>query len=425
MACVIVGGPRTWSGSRDRDGHREWKLKYLVKGLVDDGPAQALLTPGLPIPGDPYLIGNDADSWAFCKLDCTITPILKDEPNKHFELEFTFSTKSDEKRCKDQQIDDPLLIPDEISGSFVKYQEEATTDRFGRAVETSSHEQLRGPQVEFDRNRLQVKIKQNRADLQLPMLQAMLDTVNAFPLWGVDARCIKLSESPWEKKTYGQCFVYFTRTLTFDVRLETFDRNVLDEGTKCLKGHWEGGGKDPLRWVLEQIDGKDPDPGNPTHFIKFTDPKGNATKCVLNGAGLPAEVSVGPGTQYMSYNGSGNVGNDLSDDAWWIPITGDIKNVQQWDADEFYVEGEVVKLVFEYYIALDTVEPDSPDPSVNPRWALLGGTINDRGNYSSTTTYLDGDYVADAESAHAGMRHIEKYLGSDFTLLGIPLDLTS
>ena len=158
----------------------------------------------------------------------------------------------------------------------------------------SSWEQLRGPAVEFDRNRLQIVIQQNVGSAyqgyQLP--KSMMDTLNMYPLWGFNPRQVKLSSFKFDRKLYGSCFVYYPRTLTFDIRDNGFDGNILDEGTKVLSGHWNTAG----HWVLDKINGQDPDPMDPSHFIRFQDRNGNTSRVILNGRGLPATAMIGTGT---------------------------------------------------------------------------------------------------------------------------------
>lgn len=311
MATTLIPGQRTWSMSRSDDGHRDYKIKYQVKGDKLDGPANALTTPGLPFPGAYWIVDNELDLWAWCRMEATVTPMVSNEPNTIWELEFTFSTRPptfdagsrggiEGGRCNDQQIEDPLLEPQGVSGTFVKFTEEATHDMNGVPIRNSGHEQVRGPQVEFDGNRPAVSITQNVPILGLDIFTPMVDTVNMFPLWGLPPRCIKLSNVSWERKYYGSCYVYYTRKLEFDIRFDTFDRSILDEGTKVLNGHWDNGSGD---WVLDNIAGSEPDPGNPTHFLRATDRNGNPIHVVYSGRpekrGQPY-VPLGPG-----YTGTG------------------------------------------------------------------------------------------------------------------------
>jgi len=312
---IVNDGKRRWSMERDKDGYRTYRLKVLVRSTNSgDGPALALQTPGLPLPGQVWNFDNDYDPWCYCQMPVGINPLEEHGPNHEFELEFTFSNRPDERRCKQNQIDDPLLMPPEISGGFTRFQEEAQVDRFGDAILTSSHELIRGPHNEWDRNRPTVRITQNVAVLNLAFLASTVDTVNAFTLWGLPPRTIKLTSASWQRKFYGQCYVYYTRTLEFEIchrridsvlagdglrtgtavslptsmtsRYENWDRQLLDEGTKALNGGWDG-----TTWKLKKIAGADPDPANPAHFCVFKGRDGNVMKCILNGHGIPFQPS--------------------------------------------------------------------------------------------------------------------------------------
>ncbi len=291
MATQIVPGQRSWGMTRDADGNREYRIRFLVRGLTTDGPASVLLTPGLPLPGSVWDFDGDVDAWAFCRLDATVTPLKEDKPNQLWSVEFTFSTKGDGARCKDVQIDDPLLVPPEVSGGYVRYTIEATKDRFGNPIVNSSREQYRGSRVEFDANRGQIRIRMNVASFDLVRLAyQMVDTVNDAPLWGFPARAVKLSSAPWERKYYGACYAYYVLTLEFDTGDE-FDRDLLDEGSKVLRGYWDldQGSATYGRWILS--------PGvtgaKASDFIAYQDWYGNLTTTLLDGQGKPAQKEFG------------------------------------------------------------------------------------------------------------------------------------
>lgn len=303
MATQLLG-PTEWSMSRDDDGNREYKITHLIKCDPTDGPYNALQTIGLPQPGDPWNFDGDSDPWATCKQNATVTPKKTEEPNLFFTITQTFSTKADEKRCKDQQIEEPLLEPQKVSGAGNTYQEEGTYDRNGEPIASSSHELFKGPQNEWDANRPSVKIEQNVADLELALCTSMQDTLNDSTLWGVPARCIKLSKFSWERKFYGACYVYYTRVFEFDIRFEGFDRDLLDEGTKALNGRWNANGD----WELVPINGSLPNPDNPAHFQRFKDRNGENCTVVLNGLGNPATDDPGntPGIIHVEKYGESN-----------------------------------------------------------------------------------------------------------------------
>lgn len=302
--AATVGGVKTWTCTRDSEGHRTYKQKVRVyTNDPYDGPAVVLQAPNLSQPGDIWLFGNDIDVWAFCLPDATVTPMVDNEINREWEVEHTFTTKppdDKQQRCNQTQVEDPLLEPPKVSGSFQKYTEEATVDRHGDPIVTSSFEMLRGPNVEFDKNRPSVHIEMNVASFDtVALAYSMIDTVNDATLWGFPKRCVKLTNAPWSRKFYGQCNVYYTLTLEFDTRQDVsqvdgatlgFDREVLDEGNKVLSGKWDA---TTGRWTDVLISGATPDYNNPTHFVKFQDRNGNFTKVLHDYSGRPAEALYG------------------------------------------------------------------------------------------------------------------------------------
>lgn len=293
---LSLGGQQFLGGERDADGARTHKLmSYVHSDDGSEGDAAVMAFSGLPQPGDTWDIDGDADSWAWCRADMKVTPKdVNDEKVYTWVVEQLFSTKpqpKDKQRCMDNPVEDPLLEPAKVSGSFVKYSEAAMYDRFGNSIVNSAHELIRGPQVEFDNNRPTIKIEQNVATaFQAYVLPALMtDCVNAYPIWGFPPRCVKLSSPTWERKFFGKCSVYYTRHLEFDIDRKTFDRLVADEGTKVLNGHWNPA---TGAWDLDNINGRAPNSFDPSHFIRFTDRQGNPAKVILNGYGLPSGVQI-------------------------------------------------------------------------------------------------------------------------------------
>lgn len=316
MSTRVEGGPVTWSMDRDDEGHRTYKVTYLVVSDTHlDGPAAALTTPGLPAVGSWWIVDNDYDLWAWCRPNARVTPLVTGgRPNKHWHVEFTFSTKpSQHDRGLDAPgspgsnpsgVEDPLLEPQKVSGSFVKYTQEALQDRYGVDILTSSHEMIRGPQNEWDDSRPTVRIEQNVPVLQLDVLAQFANRVNDATLWGLPARCWKLSEVSWERLFHGQYQVYYKRTFQFDAKYDTWDRYILDEGTKALNGQWN---RTTGEWDVKPMDPLGvvaADYTNPSHFVRFTDKNGNPCRVILNGYGRPISGDTGtssldtPGRRY-------------------------------------------------------------------------------------------------------------------------------
>lgn len=277
MATTVVGR-KDWNMVRDNEGHRTYKVKWLcISTSVADGPAHALVATGLPALGSSWNQGNDLDTWARCLPNQSCRFVNKSEKGYMWEVEQTFSTKP-LKRCQDDTIESPLDEPDGISGSFTKYTEEAQKDKDDDPIKSSSHERFRGAVVEFDANRPTVAITKNVLTLPLSTFAPMVDTLNDATLWGLPKRCVKLSNVSWARQLYGTCTFYYTITYDFDIRYDTFDRVVFDEGTKVLNPDILGADKT-----------------NPKHFVRYKDVNGDYTRVFLDGNGkaiLTADATV-------------------------------------------------------------------------------------------------------------------------------------
>ena len=283
MASSVVVGRLGWSMSRDAEGHRTYKVKWLVLSPdVDNGPAHALVATSLPAIGASWSQGNDSDTWAKCLPTQSCTYMNKNEKGFLWEVEQTFSTKPG-KRCETETIGNPLNEPMTISGSFSKYTEEVSKDKDDNRIQSSSHELYRGAMVEFDSNRPTVSIGMNLSTLPLSTFAPMVDTVNDAIMWGLPKRCVKLSNVSWSRELYGVCTFYYTVNYEFDCRYDTFDRKVYDEGTKILN--------------LKEMPNADKD--EPAHFVRYKDVNGDYSRVFLDGEGSalkkgddPVEIDI-------------------------------------------------------------------------------------------------------------------------------------
>lgn len=316
MGATLRTGPRTWGGERDTDGYRTFTVSHLVDvSSKNDGPYTVMQCSGLPTVGSQWNFGTDVDIWAFCYPDMKVSIHQEKEGDTAliYKVDQKFSNKP-LKRCQTTTIDNPLDEPDKLSGSFVRYTKEGQRDRFGNLLINSAHELFRGPQVEFDANRPQVVISQNVATLGLYDLASAMNTVNDAALWGLDARVVKLSDISWERLLYGVCTYYYRRTFTFDINFDSWDRFILDEGTKVLHGQYvdgPGAGTNPDEYQITYINGVAPDYRNPSHFVRHKDRFGENSRVILNGRGLPALTSLitpgGTGSLYSAGPGVFNV----------------------------------------------------------------------------------------------------------------------
>ena len=284
---------------RDAQGQRKYKLTFQVEtddpgsGTdYGDGPAVIRQAAGLYQVGAVYAVGNDLDLNAYCTPEMTVKPDPQFKRGAHpfqFIVEQIFSTLPNT-RCQDEEFEDPLLEPQKVSGGFGRFSKEALFDANGNIIKTSSHEPLRGSEVEFDENRPAVHIEQNVADLQLPLCTSLIaprSSVNNSGMWGLGAGTVKFASFQWVQKFYGTCDYYYTRVFDFEIDFEGWNnRFVLDKGTRVLYGEWNSTG---TKWVIKDLpnSGGTPDPDNPNHFIRFKDQQGENRETILDGEGRP------------------------------------------------------------------------------------------------------------------------------------------
>lgn len=242
MATEIVGAQTRWTGGRDEDGHRTYKLYVQTVGLPTDGPERHLSTPGLPVPGSVWVYDNDYDPYAYCTGAVDLTARQgQGQVNIFFDHVYTFTSKprgqkhgkkhddrGSRKKCADVTVQDPLLEPPKTSGAAVRNTEEYTYDRFGDRLCATSFEPFTGPQVEFDRSRRQVTVEYNDATLDLETVDPLVDTVNDATMWGLPARCWKLCEWHWERKLYGECYFYYTKRFVFESNVRKVPDDLTD-----------------------------------------------------------------------------------------------------------------------------------------------------------------------------------------------------
>ncbi len=439
MAAQLEGGPISWSGSTDIEGHRTYKVTHRINVDPSDGPQVAMDCEDLPQEGDIWAFGTDLDQWAWCTAEKTVEMSGQPKegyPNTQFKVTQTFTAKPappNRQRCNDIRIEDPLLEPVKIRVSTTQDKEEAAFNVYGFPITNSAWEQLRGPQVEFNKSSFKVRIEKNVPFHNLPLIAAFRDTVNKFPMWGMPPRTILLSSVDLDRKYLGQCVEYWTLTLEFEVNDKTWDRYLLDEGTKVLHGDWD---TTTGEWVLKDINGSPPNPFNPSHFDQFKDKQGENCRVILNGKGLPAGVVVRrrqPEPIYYVRTTSGT-GVALSNTTVWIKLVG---GTFFWNPGVTYNRGNIVLFdaasgeattpseTAEYYLCATNNTGTVPNVDTTNWWYLPNG-VEDKGTFSLTANYTIGDRVTPAAAATAGGLEpagtifVQKYLEADHLLLGVP-----
>lgn len=254
-----------WSREDDREGHREYKARFLVMaGSTDEGPATVMAASGLPLTGSYWDWFSDSDQWAFCTPEGSARPYYEGEKGYYWWVDKVFSTRP-LFRCQDNQISNPMFEPPRIGGSFKTYSEERFFDRKGNAIISSSFEPYEGTEVEFDAGRPDITIGLNFPFMPMPVFCPFMHVLNDFPIWGFNTACVKLSGATWRKVLYGTCSHFYTVDYEFDVNFNTFDRYLPDRGHRVVKA----GGN--FR--------------NPKDFIPYKDKNQENALAFLNGRG--------------------------------------------------------------------------------------------------------------------------------------------
>lgn len=458
-------GRRRWEGAVDEDGFRSWSIIFRVQWFPDSGtgadyagPNAALHAEGLPPVGAPYEPPDDLpDAVAYRRQPTRVTPVEEDgQRTAAFDLTLLFSNKPDPGRCKTASVDNPLLVPAQVSITYAAFKEEATHDRFGQAVAYSSHEVIRGPNSEFDRRRLVIKIVMNKSDEDFSpaLLDAMQDTLNDVPVYGFARRRLKLTGSA-EREFYGDCLAYWKVSLELESNgPRGWDRDVRDQSRKCIRGHWHP--KVPA-WVLErqqrgcEDEGELPNEFNPAHFMAARDRSGEPCTVVLDGHGRPYnpdpfaytfrgteaesqdeadsvraaklgpyageaaasaaccifETHAGTGTSprlpgeqprqvyvYVGLEPSVILGDPVEDPRNWVILTDQLSPVAHWTDGVYYTRGSLAFLSPFNFIAAAANENQVPGADgTEDTWVELSLGLNDKGTWDENTIYRVGDYV--------------------------------
>lgn len=227
-------GRLEWGGSIDSQGYRTWDITWLIETTsVDDGPAVVATCAGLPVVGSQWFMGNDIDGWAWCLPTMTIRQIPDSTPGLWtglWTVKQQFSTQPTTRNTSDR-MEDPLLEPWKIRGSFNRSQKEAKEDRNGNLLLTSSMEFIRG--LMRDVGGATVTLSKNFASLPLASTTALRWHLNDGPMWGMARRCVKLAGFEFQQQKFGT-FTYWNCGYTFEVAFEGFDERVVDQGTRVL-----------------------------------------------------------------------------------------------------------------------------------------------------------------------------------------------
>lgn len=312
MVAELIPGMVSWGLSIDDEtAHREYTvLHYIISGVFD-GPNAVRLCPDLPEVGDIWHFGDpddiefDEDLYAFCHpgMQVRIHSERQGDPNVFWEVEQKFSTRPIP-RCMSFDVEDLSLEPAKITGAFTRKSDNPmlteynVPDEFGipqgrLPIANSAHEPITGKVGEFDKTAASIKVEIWDRTLDLDLWAEQMNTVNGDVLWGYDPRVIKLAAVSWEQMVTGVCDYIYRVSLDFELDFDTWDRWIIDFGTKTL-GKYEPDNSGNLIYIGYDPNAQDPSLptgstylDNPNRFVTRKDLLGETGRFVLDGEGRP------------------------------------------------------------------------------------------------------------------------------------------
>ena len=464
MAMAIRGGPQVITLDVDDKAHRVYKVTYLVESddlafdeevsgipLANEAVDAALNAPNMPRAGDFYgSVERDGFTWAYCLPDAVVrkAPSLANQPGQFYTVEKTFTTRPIERRL-DLERGDPLLEDIRVSGSTIRFQEEAVYDRNNKRIVNSALEQIRGEQNKWDMSRPVFRVEQQVYDLDHERIMSMMNCVNDAPLWGLPKRCLKLSDF-----TYSELYVHFrkfySRVLTFEgwTRRERstdpvssgWDRNVLDEGTKVLRGRWQNFGT-PASPVWQWVLIGNPSRFSPGDFQRFQDPNGNVTSVILDGQGRPYQPTAGPTVSTCTQCPDGAPQQwDMSGVYFEPAIQGlllDHSGGCVWGKQATGKFGQAISAILSWNVthtgywtlSVTGLRFTASIDLGEQRWELIGTSWQCASSNALTGSSANSDLMPEtmtltpAVANSPGNIHIERYLEANFLELGVPATL--
>lgn len=243
MSTTLIG-PIDWDHSRDRDGHREYNLTWLIECTNAYVPSVAITDPrtiaetaGLPQVGSLWSDLNwitGSDDWAWCSPEYNCRPygVQAGEAPNYYAFTNKFSTRP-WKRCQDTEVGNPIFEPPDISGSWVEKKIYPIIDRNGDRYCTRAGEPIQGTNTEIDDSDWDLNISFNTFDLPLGLINSLRHHLNDSIMWGLPVATIKFSKYSFSRKIYGSCNYYYTHNMGFSIR-PSWDQSIPEFSQKEL-----------------------------------------------------------------------------------------------------------------------------------------------------------------------------------------------
>lgn len=237
MAATVRGiSVGTREGDHTWEGEDEYTVVYYVRtDSVSDGAVTVLTAPGIPILGEPYMLGNEIAPQAVV----IHKHAQERESPTEWEVEVTYSARQQDDEPPQEQ--DPTQLEAEISLTFESrrvvipgyFNDPAATfswDYLSLGIVNSAGEPF-DPQPEYDIADPLLTISKNLREMSAEWLMNMANTVNATDFFGASPRQLRLLP-PTTRRAWDKVIGYYwPTTFQFAYRYETWDLQLLNIGT--------------------------------------------------------------------------------------------------------------------------------------------------------------------------------------------------
>lgn len=248
MAVVGTAQPIESSGSFGNAA--EYTVTYqVITDSAGDGPAVAQGATGIPSRGVAYSFGNESDPFCFAE-SATAKLVGVEQSRKQWHVTVTFkhpslSEQKDESTAG--QYQDPVDMGWKISGSFASGEVPAIRDIDGNLIENSAKQLFINPPLMTDGRMDTLVLQKNTPNISLSLRAYLRGRVNGGPLWGLDARQVKLVRWDYQILYYGAGIPYVANTWEFliksqqDPEFEMIEAEIgwtdkiIDRGTRFIR----------------------------------------------------------------------------------------------------------------------------------------------------------------------------------------------
>lgn len=225
---------------------REYSIVYKV-GTDDraDGPSTVRIAFGIPSIGDVYAPGNDIDNAAVV----ISKEVEQGDSPWEWLVTVKYSTDIGDKQLQnlEQQIDNPLLIPPEVTfgfqerrilipGSFNNPIGPPSSGGWEAGIFAPNGE-LFDPQPEADYADPVLSVKKNVQTIDYATLMKLANCVNSDLFQGAEPRQLRIKPPTANRKFHKSIGYYWELAYSLVYRWETWDVQVLNQGTF----YWTGG----------------------------------------------------------------------------------------------------------------------------------------------------------------------------------------